>query len=509
MRRSAAMMGRMVDETGRVRSGRAAGWTADDTGRRQSFGRRGTLPVVTVMGADGVRAYEVRPTLWIGIAITVMVIATATIAAAGYLAFRDDIIDTAITRRMQIEQAYEDRIAALRSEIDRINSRQLIDQDAFETKIDKLMTRQDVLREQDQRLMGLIEKAKLAPPHRAAAVVPPGSLKPDSILTIRSAPPDSTPAAGDSIAPLSKDTPRAAPHPLDGTPLRQSWLERWDDAPTALASMRDRRSPALRIAEAEKTIDAITDRRARAMTAIAGLAETNSRAIETVVSRLGLRLAEADTLPPAPRMKPQLVDATALPIVGLDGTVAPGVGINRPASPERGLGGPFVPVMDADHGLARLEWALNRLDQLQKSVGLLPLGQPVKGAIEVTSPFGERPDPFLGVMAMHTGIDFRAAQGDPVIATGAGIVTEASRQGGYGNMIEIDHGNGISTRYGHLSHFAVTTGQRVKAGQIIGYAGSTGRSTAPHLHYETRVAGEAVNPTSYLDAGNRLRPLLN
>ncbi|MDR3372348.1 MAG: peptidoglycan DD-metalloendopeptidase family protein, partial [Ancalomicrobiaceae bacterium] len=416
-------------------------------------------------------------------------------AGAGYLAFRDDIIDTAITQRLQIEQAYEDRIAALRSEIDRINSRQLIDQDSFESKIDKLMSRQDELREQDQRLMSLVEKAKLAPPRRSTTA-DPGT--PDGVATIRPASPSSAPIAGDAIAPLPTDPPTSAPHPLDGTSLRQSWLERWNDATPVAATAHDRRSPALRIAEVERTIDAYAARRTQAMTTIAGLAETNSRAIETVVGRLGLRLAEAEP-PPAPRVKPNRTDmATALPN-----------GVKGPATPTEGLGGPFVPVADTDHGLARLEWALNRLDQLQKSVGLLPLGQPVRGEAEVTSPFGERPDPFLGVMAMHTGIDFRAAAGDPVVATGAGIVTEASRQGGYGNMVEIDHGNGISTRYGHLSHIAATVGERVKAGQVIGYAGSTGRSTAPHLHYETRVAGEAVNPTSYLDAGNRLRPLLN
>jgi murein DD-endopeptidase MepM/ murein hydrolase activator NlpD len=150
-----------------------------------------------------------------------------------------------------------------------------------------------------------------------------------------------------------------------------------------------------------------------------------------------------------------------------------------------------------------------RLSQLKEGINLLPLGQPISGPIEVTSPFGERPDPFLGTLAMHTGTDLRASYGDAVVATASGTVTEASRQGGYGNLVEIDHGNGLSTRYGHLSQFAVVVGQKIKAGHIVGYVGSTGRSTAPHLHYETRVNGVAVNPEAYLQAGNQLRPILN
>ena len=98
-------------------------------------------------------------------------------------------------------------------------------------------------------------------------------------------------------------------------------------------------------------------------------------------------------------------------------------------------------------------------------------------------------------------MDFRAAHGAPVRATAGGRVTAAEYSGGYGNMVEVEHEGGVSTRYGHLSGISVVPGQRVESGQVVGRAGSTGRSTGTHLHYETRIDGEAVNPVRFLEAG--------
>jgi murein DD-endopeptidase MepM/ murein hydrolase activator NlpD len=113
-------------------------------------------------------------------------------------------------------------------------------------------------------------------------------------------------------------------------------------------------------------------------------------------------------------------------------------------------------------------------------------------------------DPFVHEAAMHTGIDFRGDLGEPIHATAAGTVTIAGWSGGYGKMVEINHGNGLATRYGHLSEIDVSVGQSVRIGEIVGKLGSTGRSTGPHVHYETRVDGEAVNPQKFLDAGDKL-----
>ncbi|MGH6790121.1 MAG: M23 family metallopeptidase, partial [Pseudolabrys sp.] len=115
-----------------------------------------------------------------------------------------------------------------------------------------------------------------------------------------------------------------------------------------------------------------------------------------------------------------------------------------------------------------------------------------------------RTDPFLGRPAMHSGIDFRGAMGEPARVTAAGTVTMAGWDGGYGKMVEVDHGNGFSTRYGHLSEIDVKIGQKIRAGEVVGKIGSTGRSTGPHLHYETRINDQPLDPQKFLRAGVRL-----
>jgi murein DD-endopeptidase MepM/ murein hydrolase activator NlpD len=121
---------------------------------------------------------------------------------------------------------------------------------------------------------------------------------------------------------------------------------------------------------------------------------------------------------------------------------------------------------------------------------------PVEG--QVTGSFGERIDPFNGEGAFHSGVDISSAYGHPIVAPADGTVTFTDVLGGYGRAIMIDHGNGISTRYGHLAGFAVTTGQAVHRGDVIGYVGDSGRSTGPHLHYEVRIHDTPVNPYKYL-----------
>ena len=121
---------------------------------------------------------------------------------------------------------------------------------------------------------------------------------------------------------------------------------------------------------------------------------------------------------------------------------------------------------------------------------------PVDGPI--TGSFGERIDPFNGEGAFHSGVDIGSSYGAQIIAPADGIVTFTDVMGGYGKAIMIDHGNGVSTRYGHLSGFAVTAGQRVHRGDVIGYVGESGRSTGPHLHYEVRINDIPVNPYKYL-----------
>lgn len=130
----------------------------------------------------------------------------------------------------------------------------------------------------------------------------------------------------------------------------------------------------------------------------------------------------------------------------------------------------------------------------QKDV--VPTMWPVNGRL--LSRYGEREDPFSGEGAMHTGVDISASMGTPVHAAADGIVAFSEFFSGYGRMVIIDHGGGMTTRYAHLSKFEVVTGQEIRRGDILGYSGASGRVTSPHLHFEVRLGGSPVNPYPYL-----------
>jgi murein DD-endopeptidase MepM/ murein hydrolase activator NlpD len=173
-------------------------------------------------------------------------------------------------------------------------------------------------------------------------------------------------------------------------------------------------------------------------------------------------------------------------------------------------GGPFVPAQEAKPFEAVLQQAqvsLTRLQHLRRSVTALPFGEPINSEIDLSSGFGIRVDPFTRSPAMHTGLDFRAEYGAAVRAAGAGRVIAAEASGAYGNMVEVEHAGGVTSRYAHLSTIAVAVGQEVKAGTVVGRVGSTGRSTGPHLHYETRLNGDAVDPQRFLKAGASIVPM--
>jgi len=169
----------------------------------------------------------------------------------------------------------------------------------------------------------------------------------------------------------------------------------------------------------------------------------------------------------------------------------------------RGQGGPARPV-DSAAALSALESKTARLErqmwiyqEMVRGHGMIPSIWPVDGELE--GGFGGRRNPFGGRgFEFHEGQDIDAEYGDPVIAAGNGRVTIAGRQRGYGNVVYIDHGAGLSTRYGHLSQINVAVGQSVTRGQKIGLVGSTGRSTGPHLHYEVRINNQPVDPKRYL-----------
>jgi len=174
------------------------------------------------------------------------------------------------------------------------------------------------------------------------------------------------------------------------------------------------------------------------------------------------------------------------------------LGIKPPeAGQAASVGGPFESVGNPTFKALFNSW--KKLDQLQNDVIAIPSDKPIRAEVTFTSGYGVRADPFHAGAAMHPGIDLAGAYGTPIYATADGTVMRAGwNNGGYGNLVEIDHGRGISTRYGHMSAILVHAGDHVTRGQQIGRMGSTGRSTGNHLHYEVRIDGRPVNPIPFM-----------
>ncbi|HEY7808184.1 MAG TPA: peptidoglycan DD-metalloendopeptidase family protein [Croceibacterium sp.] len=151
-----------------------------------------------------------------------------------------------------------------------------------------------------------------------------------------------------------------------------------------------------------------------------------------------------------------------------------------------------------DPRFERLGLSLARMDALENGLEGVPQVMPADSG-EITSGFGYRADPFTGGGAFHPGLDFRGAYGAPIHAAAEGVVSFVGQIRGYGNVVEVSHGNGLLTRYAHMSKTMATVGQKVAAGDVIGAIGSTGRSTGPHLHFEVRINGSVVNPRPFLE----------
>lgn len=383
---------------------------------------------------------------------TLVIMAVWSIATGTYFAFRDDVLTRLIGRQADMQFAYEDRIAELRAQVDRITSRQLLDQEQFEQKLQALLRRQTTLEQRTSAFTG-------------EAALTTGSIKPSR------------------IAPSSEASDRRAlkPSPINDTvifaapPDREARLESRELTTSATRFASNVTASGLDgiLARVSLSLDKVEHKQTAALTNLEERVDTKARRIHSVLADLGVNVGK-------------------IPSGG-------------------GTGGPFVAVKAPRSGASAFERQLYRInvaraqiDRYTHTLVSVPVRKPVVGGVDMSSPFGMRMDPFMRGPAIHTGIDIRGGTGDPVRATATGKVTIASYQGGYGNMVEINHGNGFSTRYGHMSKIEVKVGQHVLIGQTIGRIGSTGRSTGPHLHYETRIDGEAVNPQKFLRAGLRL-----
>jgi murein DD-endopeptidase MepM/ murein hydrolase activator NlpD len=421
------------------------------------FGKRTQQHVLIFASGEKVRHMTIRPWMALIALCSLGTLVVGYLAATSYLVVRDDLIGATMARQARMQHDYEDRIAALRAQLDRITSRQLLDQQVVEQKVEKLLEQQNALFSRHGKLGSLLDRAEES------------GLKPADAPTLTGQPAaaDRRAALGTGIKAIeglftgeTKANPGQSREMLAYAPLRENLADRADRV----------------FSNVTLSLKSIEKQQLEKIANLTVGASETADAITTILRHTGVELASIST-----------------------------------EDQPNGIGGPFVDPMTTsgvfDASLDQLDAALNRLESVRETARDLPFGNPAPGH-GITSRFGNRIDPFLGRLALHAGIDFQAETGDEIKATGAGKVIAAGPASGYGNMVEIDHGQGITTRYGHMSRILVDVGDVVAAGDMIGRAGATGRATGPHVHYEVRRDGNAINPLHFLNAGMKLTTYL-
>ena len=426
-----------------------------------SFGKRHEPHTIVVSRNGKTRQFTIRPVFFSIAVCSAIMLMVGYFSATAYLVFRDDLISASFANQARIKHEYEDRIAALRTKLDRVTSRQLLDQQAIESRVHELMARQENIGKRSNRMTNLLDKAKNRGLNAKTATgsIPVPTLNPAKSTT-------------DNITTGSIDTSNAEVQIASNFQLKGKTS---NSAPTPTVNPY---SPQLSSNFTQQLFGEVAEQ--------IGMIDTNQR-------------QEVD----------QLRIAAASKVAKIS-SILKSNGVKVPQMPSNDVGGPFVPL---DHSvpfeahLEALESTLNHYDSLSGLARKMPFANPIPGA-KISSRFGHRKDPFNGRSAMHSGMDFKAPRGTPVRATGDGVIVKAGRKGGYGNVVEVQHKNGLISRYAHLSRISVKNGQRVNVGQMIGKVGSTGRSTGPHLHYEVRQGKTARNPSRYMQVGFKLRGLL-
>ena len=393
------------------------------------------------------RGFNVGPLAALLVLGCVGCVVTAFIAATGYLVYRDDLLGGAVSRQVRMQYEYEDRIAALRAELDRITSRHAVRTEGVAEQLAVLLERQAIIEGRQATLDGLLGRARGVNIDLA------------------------------DLARLPRARPEAGGAPVADPATALSYVSgaaAGDVIAETLIRKPQGRDPSASLGALQPVLTGVKSSLADAEAGQADVLEALEAAAD----------AEAEDL------------AKALAPIGVtpDGTIA--------GEPR---GGPYVPAagLHFSERTALLQRKLDDLAAVRRSAESMPVGLPVK-ATRSSSRFGYRMDPFLQRPAFHAGVDFAAREGAAVRAAAPGEVVFAGRNGGYGNMVEIRHADGMSTRYGHLSAVLVSPGAAVERGMQIGRVGSTGRSTGPHLHYETRRDGKAVNPGAFLAAARAL-----
>ncbi|RYC31722.1 M23 family peptidase [Lichenibacterium minor] len=412
---------------------------------------------ITLSRGSGMRTVAVRAPLVQLAMLVVPLVLLAGLCSTLYLALHDDLMAGLMRRESAMQYAYEDRIEALRQDLERQAERSRADASTIDARVHDLFAREATL------------EGRAAAVASLAAEVAPVAGRPalPAAITGRAS---ATPAAALGYA--APDKPRPVVEPATRGPAGAAGLEDHAsllDAPTV--PLGDR------LGAVASSLERVGRGQVAALTRIGAAAHARAARIRDLIETAGLS---------PERYLPKAAGA--------------------------GLGGPFVPLPEGpdggfDRAVAELRGTVAAAGQLEAALPRLPLAAPLLGRMDVTSPFGARTDPFLGRPALHTGVDLREGYGTDIRATGAGRVSFAGTAGGYGNMVEVDHGNGLATRYAHMGSVSVAEGQAVARGAVLGFVGATGRATGPHLHYEVRIDGEPVDPTRFLASADRLASL--
>jgi murein DD-endopeptidase MepM/ murein hydrolase activator NlpD len=390
--------------------------------------------------------------------VTTLLLSLWSGAATFYFVYRDDALMFLARRQTEMVQGYDAQLTALETEIERLKSRKLVDQERVDRAVLDLSRRQALVEQRQKELANFASKGSArAGDDVTGAIAPSGPLAPPA------------PGATPKPSPIS-DTIIFVP-----PPDRSAELESRPVAPSTTRLALDVSDPTeARVRELSRGLDRLQTRQAESLNRLEETYEGTEARVRSVLVDLGV------SAPPPSLAKRVLA-----------------------------IGGPLLPFVSNEdpfeRQMTRVRSSADSMAELGQLVDRVPVRRPVPPGAEVTSGFGPRLDPFVKQYAFHSGIDLKGEPGDVARATAAGRVTTASYQGGYGLLVEIDHGNGLATRYGHLSAIEVNEGQTVEAGEPVGRIGTTGRSTGPHLHYEVRIAGEPVDPQRYLRAGVRLR----
>jgi murein DD-endopeptidase MepM/ murein hydrolase activator NlpD len=413
--------------------------------------------------------------------------------------FKDRIIAAKDHRYQEMQSAYENRVADLQTSYDELNGALVSAEDRFKETADELQTKQNTIfkfinrkGQVDQTLASLASGAPSNQP--VPAVINNGA---PTVLPSQGADSDSD---SDEVQPQMTIAPAPqspAPQQQQHSNKRASFLDfggamgrikgllfgrGQDDNNYAISPATLARHPAL------KVLGLVTDR-------VAGIGVAETALLTGTEQRLAERVTTLQDIIRRTGIEPQQYE--------------------RKFADAEGVGGPDIPlqsvqiegISDDSFKNAYLSAAavLEQMNGIFASLRHIPLTTPVHGdTFNRTSGFGPRVDPFTGRYSFHPGVDFAGPWGSPVASTAGGTVVWAGPRGGYGNLVEIDHGYGIHTRYGHLSAILVRVGAKVSQGAPIGRLGSTGRSTGPHVHYEVWYDDVVRNPSNFIEAGRHV-----